>query len=55
MTVDTTILGLFALIPLTIALPLGEWIGKKFSAQHFDRVILVFLAALAIKALFDIL
>lgn len=55
MTVNTALLGLFALIPLTIALPIGEWIGKKFSANVFDRVILVFLTMLALKLFFDII
>lgn len=55
MTANTALLGLFALVPLSVAMPIGEWIGKKFSAQLFDMVILVFLTALAIKLLFDVL
>jgi hypothetical protein len=54
MTANTALLGLFALLPLTIALPVGEWIGKKFSAELFDIAILVFLTALAVKLLFDV-
>jgi uncharacterized membrane protein YfcA len=54
MTANTALLGLFALVPLAIAMPIGEWIGKKFSAQLFDMVSLVFLTALAVKLLFDV-
>ncbi|WP_371155819.1 sulfite exporter TauE/SafE family protein [Jannaschia sp. 2305UL9-9] len=54
MTVDTALLGLFALIPLTAAVPVGEWIGQRFSAAMFDRVILLFLGALAVKLLLDL-
>jgi uncharacterized membrane protein YfcA len=55
MTLNTALLGLLSLIPLTFAMPVGEWIGNKFSARAFDRVILVFLAGLAVKLLFDLL
>lgn len=55
MTVDTAVLGLFAVLPLTAALPVGEWIGRRFSPAVFDRVILVFLGALAVKLLFDLI
>lgn len=54
MTLNTALLGLFALVPLTFALPIGEWIGNKFSSRSFDRAILLFLGGLAVKLLFDI-
>ncbi|MBU2868213.1 sulfite exporter TauE/SafE family protein [Pacificibacter marinus] len=54
MTFHTALIGLLALIPLTFAMPIGEWIGSKFSARVFDRVILFFLASLAVKLLFDL-
>lgn len=54
MTLNTALLGTIALVPLTLSMPIGEWIGKKFSARTFDRVILIFLASLAIKLLFDL-
>tara|TARA_R110002051_G_scaffold4386_4_gene23401 strand:- start:17120 stop:17911 length:792 start_codon:yes stop_codon:yes gene_type:complete len=55
MTLNTALLGLFALVPLTFALPLGEWVGNKFSARAFDRAILFFLGGLAVKLVIDIL
>lgn len=49
MTAETVLLGVFALLPLTIALPIGERIGKTFDPILFDRITLFFLFALAIR------
>lgn len=54
MTLNTALLGLFALVPITLAMPVGEWIGNKLSARLFDRVILLFLGCLAAKLIIDI-
>lgn len=43
------LLGLVAIVPLMAAVRLGDWIGKRMSAQVFDRVILILLAVLACK------
>lgn len=55
MTPDRAVLGLFSLVPLMVALPLGEWIGKRLSAAAFDRIILIFLILLALKLTVDLI
>lgn len=50
---NLVILGILALIPIMIGLPIGEALGKKLSTIVFDRVILILLCALAIKMLID--
>lgn len=52
---DIVILGLLATVPLLLALPVGDWIGKRMSAHVFDRAILVLLAILAIIQLAKVL
>ena len=49
--IDGTIavLGLFAMVPLLVAVPVGEWIGARVNAVTFDRLILFFLGVLATK------
>lgn len=54
MTSEIALLGLFALLPLTAALRLGELIGGRFSAKTFDRTILIFLAAFAVKLIWGL-
>ncbi|WP_424933479.1 sulfite exporter TauE/SafE family protein [Amaricoccus macauensis] len=49
LTPEIAILGLSALVPMFLALPVGEWIGRRFSARTFDRVIMVFLVILSIR------
>lgn len=41
--------GLAALAPVVAFMPLGEWLGRRFSRETFDRVILIFLAGMGIK------
>jgi len=47
------LLGLLALIPSLIGLPIGDRIGKRMKAATFDRLIVVLLLALAVKISFD--
>ncbi|WP_127143738.1 sulfite exporter TauE/SafE family protein [Pelagibacterium montanilacus] len=41
--------GLFALVPLALLMPVGEWLSSKLSAGTFDRLILVFLGVIGLK------
>lgn len=41
--------GVAALAPVVAFMPLGEWLGRRFSRETFDRVILVFLAGMGVK------
>lgn len=47
--------SMFALLPVSLAMPLGARIAKRLEPQTLDRVILAILAVLAIKLLFDAL
>lgn len=43
--------GLFALVPVALFMPVGQWLGGKLSAVTFDRMILVFLGLMGGKLL----
>lgn len=43
--------GLYALVPVGLFMPVGQWLGGKLSAVAFDRVILVFLGLMGGKLL----
>jgi uncharacterized protein len=45
----------FALIPITLAMPLGARLAKALSPETFDRIILGLLAVVAIRLLFNAL
>ncbi len=47
--------SLFALLPVSLAMPLGARLARRMSPQALDRVILAILAVLAVKLLFDAL
>ncbi len=49
MTPNIALLGLFAFLPLLVALPAGDWIGKRISPKAFEMVILTFLGLLALR------
>lgn len=49
MTLPILGLSVLALIPVLASMPLGDWLGRKASPQVFDRVILIFLALLALR------
>jgi uncharacterized membrane protein YfcA len=46
--------GVFALVPVGLFMPLGQWLGGKLSAVAFDRLILVFLGVMGIKLLLGV-
>lgn len=49
------LLSLLAIVPLCAFMPLGGALARRLSRAHFDRVILVLLAFLAVKLVFDTL
>lgn len=49
MTPQLLALGVLAMLPQIGAMPLGEWLARRISAQTFDRLILGLLAALALR------
>lgn len=51
-TLDIALLGLLAFIPLLVALPAGDWIGRRISPAAFDTVILAFLGVLALRLIY---
>ncbi len=44
-------MGLFAVVPVLMAMPLGEALGRRMNAKAFDRVILGLLTVLGAKLL----
>ena len=46
--------GLLAIIPAAIALRAGEWFGERLSQQAFQIVVLVVLAAAALRLLWSV-
>jgi uncharacterized protein len=46
-------ISMIALIPLLAGMPVGAALGRRFSKEVFDRVILVVLVALALKLVYD--
>jgi uncharacterized membrane protein YfcA len=47
--------SLFALLPVSLAMPAGAWLAKRISAAALDRVILAILCLLAAKLVVDFL
>lgn len=47
-------ISLLALIPVICGMFVGNSIGKRFSPQTFDRMVLIMLVALTLKLLFDL-
>ena len=43
--------GLFALAPVAMFMPVGQWVGGKLNAVAFDRMILLFLGLMGGKLL----
>jgi uncharacterized protein len=43
--------GLYALVPVALFMPAGQWLGRKLSATAFDRMILIFLGLMGVKLL----
>ena len=46
--------GFIAIIPAAIALRIGEWLGERLSQQAFQIVVLVVLAAAAVRLLWSV-
>ena len=55
LTAERLLLSSLAVIPVTAAMPLGSYLATRLPDWAFDRLILVFLAAIAVKMLFDAL
>lgn len=47
--------SLFALLPVSLAMPVGAWVAKRVDARSLDRLILVILLLLALKLGYDAL
>jgi hypothetical protein len=43
--------GVFALVPVGLFMPVGQWLGGKLSTVAFDRMILIFLGLMGGKLL----
>jgi uncharacterized membrane protein YfcA len=52
MTGERLLLSALALIPLMLAMPLGDWIGRHLPRETFERVVLAILAVLAVRLLY---
>lgn len=48
-------ISLAALVPVTLAMPAGAWLGRRMAPATLDRVILAILTFLAVKLVFDAL
>ena len=48
-------LGLAGLVVVLVAMPVGTWLGRRASAQVFDRVLLVLLGLIAAKLILDLI
>lgn len=42
-------MGLFAVLPVALAMPLGEAVGRRLPAAFFDRLILALLSVMGLK------
>lgn len=45
----TLMLGLFALLPVVLLMPVGMWLGRHLSQAVFDRIILVIMAVMSLR------
>ena len=55
LTVTIVFLGILSIIPQIAFMPVGNYLIKKFSAQAFDRLILLFLIILSVKILSELI
>lgn len=53
LTPATVGISVLALIPIFMFMPVGGLLARRFTRETFDRVMLVLLAALALKLVFD--
>jgi len=52
-SVKLALLSIFALVPIIVGMPIGDWIGRRMNADAFDKTILIVLIILAIKMFRD--
>jgi len=52
LTWDRLLLSVLALLPIAAAMPAGAWLARTLNPQTFDRVVLIFLAAMAAKLVY---
>ena len=45
--------SVFALLPVAVAMPAGNWIGERVNQTTFDRVIIVLLVVTAVRLIID--
>jgi uncharacterized membrane protein YfcA len=55
LSVHSLLISLGAMVPIVACMPLGSALARRFSKESFDRAILVLLAVLAAKLLWDAL
>lgn len=53
MTLGTVKLGVVALLPLLVGMPIGTWLARQMNAKTFDGLILGMLLILSAKLVFD--
>ena len=53
LTWERTGLAVIALVPLFVGIPIGSWAARYLSREAFDKAILVLLAVIAVKLLWD--
>jgi len=53
LTWDRLLLSVLAVLPIAAAMPAGAWLARTLNPQTFDRVVLVFLAGMAAKLIYD--
>lgn len=53
LTPQLALLGFVTLGPLLLGMPVGNWLAQRVSKDMFDKIILVLLAVIAAKLLFD--
>jgi len=46
--------GLLAIVPAVAMLPVGSFVGRRIRREIFDKIVLVLLAAIAVKLLFGV-
>lgn len=49
LTTTVAMQGALAILPALAAMPLGNWLGERFSHKAFDRAVLVLLAIVAVQ------
>lgn len=55
LTVERTVMGFVVLAIVFASMPIGAWLGRRFSAAVFDRIMLVVLATIAAKIILETL